>query len=532
MTCADRLYVAVVIVAVLALSTAPYVMGYASQMPERIFDGAVFDLPDYHTHLGEMQLGLRGEWLHRVLSTPEDHDGALMRTFYIALGQVARCTGLSLPLVYQLARIVFGALFLVAAHRFIAAFQPTRTVHRLALALVAFSSGLGWLVQIVAPAGPNGISPIDFWLIDANSFFSIMIFPHFTAAMTLLLEISIRLIEQLKPPALGVSTRGIAACATTALFAFLLTTIHPYAIAIIIGPAMAFGVMQLIRRRGVPARWWWLVSAAMAGAAPVLLYSAIVFIGDPVFQQWAAQNITLSPPPIYYVLGFGLVLVFALLGVRRFVRECGDRAVFVLIWIGVACVMLYFPVGIQRRFAEGLHVPLCLVAAYGLARLSERMSARVSFVVINFILALASMSNVYMVIGYTTLASMRSEKFFHPADRIAAINWLGAHSSPDETVLASESVGSLIPARIGHRVVLGHWAETVDYRGKQAKVTAFFNAVTSDAERLAMLKRLGVRYVYHGPDERALGAFDPSRAPYLAQAFRAGDVTLYRVELP
>jgi len=199
-TCADRLYVAAVIVAALTLSTAPYVMGYAAQTPERIFDGAVFDLPDYHTHLGEMQLGLRGEWLHRVLSTPEDHGGALMRTFYIALGHVARWTGLSLPLVYQLARIVFGALFLVAAHRFIAAFQPTRTVHRLALALVAFSSGLGWLVQIVVPAGPNGISPIDFWLIDANSFFSIMIFPHFTAAMTLLLEISIRLIEQLKPP--------------------------------------------------------------------------------------------------------------------------------------------------------------------------------------------------------------------------------------------------------------------------------------------------------------------------------------------
>jgi len=531
-TCADRLYVAAVIVAALALSTAPYAMGYAAQTPERIFDGAVFDLPDYHTHLGEMQLGLRGEWLHRVLSTPEDHGGALMRTFYIALGHVARCTGLSLPLVYQLARIVFGALFLASAHRFIAAFQPTRTVHRLALALVAFSSGLGWLVQIVAPAGPNGISPIDFWLIDANSFFSIMIFPHFTAAMTLLLEISIRLIEQLEPPALGVSTRGLVACAITALFAFLLTTIHPYAIAIIIGPAMAFGVMQLIRRRGVSARWWWLVSAAMAGAAPVLLYSVIVFIGDPVFQQWAVQNITLSPPPIFYVLGFGLVLVFALLGVRRFVRECSDRAVFVLIWIGVACVMLYLPVGIQRRFAEGLHVPLCLVAAYGLARLSERMSARVGFVVINFILALASMSNVYMVIGYTTLASMRSEKFFHPADRIAAINWLGAHSSPDETVLASESVGSLIPARIGHRVVLGHWAETVDYGGKHAEVAAFFDATSADVERQATLKRFRVRYVYHGPDERALGTFDPSRAPYLIQTFRVGDVTIYRVESP
>ncbi len=510
----------------LLLSSLPYLAGYAAQTPDRVFDGAVFVLPDYHTHLAEMQLGLRGEWLHRLLSTSEEQNGALMRTFYIALGHIARLSGWSLPLVYQVARVVSGALLLLAAYRFIAALADRPEVRRTAFALVAFSSGLGWLAQIVAPAGPDGISPIDFWLIDANTFFSILIFPHFSAATALLLEIQARLAAAVGRDSHASGRRGGV---VVALCALLLTSIHPYAIALALGPAAVFAAWQTVRRRGLSSRWWGLLVAALLGAAPVLIYSVVVFLSEPAFRQWAAQNHTPSPPPLYYVLGYGPALALALAGARRFVRERGDAAVFVLAWPVVVAALVYVPIGIQRRFVEGVHVALCVVAAYGLTGLVERLSARARFVLVNLTLAIASLSNLYLVVGHIAAAAARSPAIFHAADLIVAIDWLGAHSTWRDTVLAAEPTGSLIPARIGHRVVLGHWAETFAYAERRHDVAAFFDAATPDADRLDALRRLGVRFVVHGDAERALGSFDPARVDYLREVYHSGDVAVYRV---
>jgi hypothetical protein len=47
------------------------------------------------------------------------------------------------------------------------------------------------------------------------------------------------------------------------------------------------------------------------------------------------------------------------------------------------------------------------------------------------------------------------------ADLAAGVGWMGQNTSWEETVLASPEIGSLSPARIGHRVVAGHGMETV-----------------------------------------------------------------------
>lgn len=509
----------------LLLSSLPYLAGFAVQTPDRVFDGAVFDLPDYHSHLARMQQGRRGEWLYRLLFTSEDHDGALLPAFYVALGHLARLTSLSLPIVFQAARLVFGALFLAAAYRLIATLADRSDVRRAAFVLVAFSSGVGWLVQMVAPADPGGISPIDFWLIDANSFFSIMMFPHFTASTACLLEIYTRLLRPLDSAEVTPARQYSA----LALLSFFLVSVHPYAIAVVVGPAVVFGLVQ-VRRRGVSSRRWWrLVAATLFGAAPPLLYNAILFSSQPVFRQWAAQNVTLSPPPIYYLLGYGLVLLFALMGVRAFIREQRNRALLILAWIGVVSILIYLSVGIQRRFVEGVHVPLSVIAAYGLVAVTDRLQPRVRFVAGSLLLALAAMSNVYMVIGYSVTAASRSEAMFHASGLVEALGWLGDNSEWDDTVLASESAGSLVAAQIGHRVVLGHWAETVDYDNRRNDVAAFFNGRTPDAERIEMLRRLGVCFVLHSDDERALGDFDPAQVEYLRLVYDGGAVAVYQV---
>jgi hypothetical protein len=47
------------------------------------------------------------------------------------------------------------------------------------------------------------------------------------------------------------------------------------------------------------------------------------------------------------------------------------------------------------------------------------------------------------------------------ANLAAGVDWMGQTTSWEETVLARPEIGSLSPARIGHRVVVGHGMETV-----------------------------------------------------------------------
>jgi hypothetical protein len=199
-------------------------------------------------------------------------------------------------------------------------------------------------------------------------------------------------------------------------------------------------------------------------------------------------------------------------------------------------VTAYLPWNLQRRFLEGIQVPLGLLAGVGLAegllpqpgRGDAR--SRLRWLALPMVVALMSMSNLYLTAGFTAAAAGRSPAIFWPADMLAGVDWLGENTSREETILAAFDTGNLIPARIGHRVVLGHWIETVAYEDRLAQVTRFFDAATSDEERLALLQRYGVSYVFHGPYERALGAFDPSTASYLILAVQLPAVSIYRVD--
>jgi len=537
-------WVTAVALAVVVISTFPYAAGCLAKTPGLRFAGAVFDLEDYYSHLAKMWQGYRGEWRYRLLFTSEDHVGAYVQLFYIALGHVARLLGLGLPITYHLARIGAGLALLLVANHFIAFFAAGQ-VRRVAYLLVATSSGLGWLVEAVHPTPMGGVSPIDFWLVDGYTFFSLFTFPHFSAAVVFLLllyGVLLRLAEEADGMDAG-RTSWIWKALWAVLLSWGLGLVHPYALLLAdLVPALYLAWCMIAGRR-LPSRL--LIALVLMGLvqAPLLLYNYHVFATLPVFRAWAAQNITPSPPPAYYLLGYGVVAILAAWGARPALRA-SPRVPFLLLWVVVAFALAYLPWGLQRRFVEGVHVPLCVLAGYGLvgglmpvlahplggiARLLRYSPRRLCWLTQALILVLAAISNLYLVSNYALAAAARHPTLFHTADEVAAVEWLDVHSEWDETVLAAYETGNWIAGAIGHRVVLGHWAETVDYKVKRMQVAAFYATVTPQAERRTWLSRWGARYVYVGPEERALGSFDPAEADYLQPVFRQGEIVIYLV---
>jgi hypothetical protein len=512
--------------------------GWLASTPDRVFEGFIIDVDDAHSHLAKMQQGYRGEWQYRLLFTPEPHDGVYTNTFYIALGHLVRLIDADLVATYHGARLIFGLVYLLVAYAFVAFFLSDLAGRRLAYVLLCFSSGLGWLALLVSGSFVAGdITPVDFWFIEMYSFFTVMLFPHTSLALALLLitfGLALRYIE----------TGRWTIIAGAAVSAAGVSVIHPFMLLVIALVLGGYWFFVFLRQRHSPRRLPGLVALALL-SVPVVVYQYVTMVSAPVFAGWQAQSLTLSPAPWHYALGYGVVLALAIPGGWWALRQRG-RWPFLSLWLLIIAPLLYAPVvfNLQRRVIEGAQVPLCILATVGMtryvlpavgrSRLATSLAARgysvrrSELLVRNLLVALTLPSTLFLILSASLAAAAGAPDMVHSADEIAAVNWLGANSSPADTVLASYEIGGFIPARIGHRVFMGHWTETVDLASKRAAAERFYGAATDD-ERRAMLRQYGIVYVFHGPRERAMGDFDPAKADYLTLVFTSHDVNIYQV---
>ncbi len=529
----------VIAVLVVILSSVPYVVGYLSAAPGTVFGGFVVDLDDCSSHLAKMQQGVWDGWTYRILFTPEDHPGAILNTFYIGLGKLSSWLGISLTQTYQVARLACGLGLLLTAYLFIASFVEGRERRFTAFLLVCLSSGLGWLVLLTGSPTLGGLSPIDFWLMEAYTFFTIFTFPHIAAAVALLLLFFVLALRHLAAPRLSLLLSSVVAL-------LALCVIQPFMALPVDAALAAYYVLLVWARRGLP---WRTVLALCTWAVvplPLIAYYLRAFSSDPVFRSWSAQNILPSPPLVHLVLGYGIVLALAMIGAILVIRQRNERRLFLVAWATIGLLLMYAPFKLQRRMVEGLHVPLCVLATVGLLEyvvpttLGSRWMERIAewrgyeakglrrFLV--FALVAATFPSTLFLAADSSVRALDSgSALFYTTGEIEAIDWLKYNTQRTDTVLASYEMGRLIPARAGNRVFMGHFIETVEVDHKRELAAAFFQPQTSDGFRRHLLEEYNISYVFHGPTEARIGDFDPSDATYLALSYSNDEVRVYRV---
>ena len=533
--------VVVVAAIILAVSCLPYVVGYLATPPDRVFGGFLLDEIDSNTYLAKMQQGARGQWTATLLHTPEDHPALVLYVFYLALGHLAAGLDLPLILVYQVARVVFGLGLLVGLYLFLSLFVKDLRTRWVAFLLAAIGSGIGWLVAAIAGSlALGGISPIDFWLMEAYVFFTLFLFPQSALAMALLLGVLGGMALYFGQDSGWRPWLFALACGLA------LAILNPYVLVVAGVVLGGFWLAVWILRRRPPWREGLALAALGLFLAPPMAYYALQFNSHPVWRSFLAQDVVPSPPVWYYVAGYGLIFLLALPGAWRVLRQRDERQLLMVAWPMMALLAVYVPLSGQRRMIFGAVIPLSALAAVGLVSvvipwiqrwrfagwLVDRgySRERLGGLLVALTVALVSISNLFLVASTTLSATMGHPAVTQPVAVEAAIAWLGEHSAPDDVILSSYRVGNVIPARIGRRVVWGHWDETAFYKEKEADVAVFFDGATPDAERQAVLRRYGVDYVFYGPGEQALGALELSAASYLDEVYRNREVVIYHVE--
>jgi hypothetical protein len=453
----DRNFVWLCALLYLAVALFPTLFGYGAA-GERFYTGFEVNPDDMCVYSAWMEQARRGHLLFDNRFTTEEQPRLTIHLLFLALGNVSRVTRLPHPVVFHLARGLFGLLFIFAAWRLICRLAKERFARRLTLGVLLVSAGVGWaFTGMEAHAGPT-----DLWQPEGFVFPSLMTNALFAASLWLLVEVWLALLDARdgwRPV-----VRGILAM-------LVLGNIHTYDVltvalvaAAMLPAAVAIGAFT----------WPWAARAALIGlgAVPPVAWLWYVRRADPVFAARAA-TLTFSPDMWQFVVGYAPLLVLAAawlwLELHGRVRRAAWRAatwlppavlallcflpgwlnrlpegftadsglltgagrlavflaVFIVLALGAfaicrhlratehyrptyalavawACVALwlpFFPALFQRKLTMGAHLPLAVLAGLGLAAILARFGrpGRESRLAAFAVLAALSISNLLWI---------------------------------------------------------------------------------------------------------------------------------------
>ena len=520
----EWLWAAVWSLIILVVACLPYLYGAAISTPTDPFSGFVIGIEDGNSYLAKMQEGRSGYWLFQLAYTPEPHPGELFFIFYILLGKLAGWLNWPNSIVFHLSKLITIPLSVLASYFFMAYFIERVRLRQIALLILSFSGGLGWLWLVLGGSAQLGKMPVDLWVPDASFFLASLTFAHLPLAQGLLLLFAITSLDFIQT---GQKNLGLIAAGC----GLVVSLIHPYTLPII-GTILGLYILwQFYRQRQV-----WLNTTRLLlitlPSLPYLIYVLWVFSYNPTFIAWKDQSLTYSPAPIHYLLGFGFTLLLALLGLWVTRQQTDYKQQFLRIWIISVPFLLYIPLALQRRFLDSYQAPLAVLAAVGLAWLLERMARqrwRANF--LGFILLWMSLTNILLMVGAVITISQKPATIFLTASEVAAAHWLSEQEGP-VVVLSLYQTGNYLPTVANVRAFAGHGPETVNSDEKRAQAKAFFSDAVDDAWRRALLEKFDVRYIYYSPNEKAGGGLVPSRTPYLKEIYRNEDVQIFEINLP
>lgn len=539
----ERVLVGGIIALVLLIATLPTLLAYMGGPSDRRFQGIVYGVADTAQYFSWLR-DHRTDWLVPNRMTAEPNQPALFNLFWLGIGRAQAATGLPTAVLFHSVRVIAGAALLLTLYATCARFTSGRAERMGAFLVTALGSGLGWIWVLAKYARnlPDVPFPFDVYVAEPNTLFILSAFPHFTIATTLILAILLCYLAALR-------ARSVRLVALAALLGLTLTLQHAYDLLIITLVPGGCLALMLLRDRRIP--WFAGLAALAVGlvALPPPLYFTWLTSRDPLWREVLAQFSNagvFTPPPQHLMILMGAPLLLALAaaatalippGRRRrlaaALATASDADLLLWSWFGVGFLLLYIPTDFQIHMLTAWQVPVGLIAVRWLQRRAAPALATARPLLARalpaLLLAAVLPTSIYLVSWRILDLGRHEAPYWLGAGEEEALRWLGERATRDDVVLSGLTLGQFVPVYSDARTMLGHWAQTANFYDKQEQVAAFFAPGLGDAERRALLTRYGVTYILYGPEERALGAFDPARSPLLEPAQQTDSVVVYRV---
>jgi hypothetical protein len=577
--------------ALLVVTSLPYVYGFLSEPADMWFSGVVFNVHDTAQYLSWMRESATRFFIENKL-TSEPNPPIFVNLHWWIPGRTAALLGLSLRQVYQLFRMLAVPLYAGVTYWLCGLFFAEGQQRRFAFWLTTLSSGLGWVWVVYKQLAGELLYSQDVYTTPGNTFWVLLASPHLTLALALTLLV-------LGLAWLGHERRHFGLSLAAAGVALFLGLGHIYDLVTVWAVLGTFGVL-LTLRDGFRWRTFASLAVVVLVSAPASLYFGWVSSpANPMWQQALAQYDNLgsfTPSPLHLLLLLGITFFLAMGG---FVRGLGSstgltcacatsagragsfdnpstgltcacatptrwrepgrasagragslgrqsrRDLFLKGWFIVNLIIIYLPLRFQVMLLTGFQFVLAALATdFVFERLIPWLEARwarerrqrwlarerlVRWVPALLLLAVLP-TNLYLFAWRFVDLHRYTYPFYLYRDEVSAMRWLELNTDPDQAVLSAFVTGHYIPGLAGNRAFLANAVMTIDFNHKREVVKDFFDPATSDAERRAIIQKYGIGYIFFGPAEREVGAYDPVTSPWLTLAFSNSNVDVYRVQ--
>ena len=463
-----------------------------------------------------------GHWLFSLKFTALPHRPFLFLPFFLAAGRLARLSGADIGLVHLFLKSVGVVFFFWAFFGFLRHLKLTPRQSIAAAVFAGISSGFGGLAPLVFKEGLSPTwTPVDVWLVDSNTFWSLLWNPLFPFSLALMI-LSVHCADaSLEENDLG---RAWTAGLCLAALAFL----HPYPLAVLYPLLTALCVLK--RPRDWLPFWLRIVGASLPAALSI---AALSFL-HPLVRTHNDLGTIGSLAPFSYLAGFGLPLALAAAG--PFVERGFAKKYWPLFsWLGLSLVLSYCPVWFRIKYIFGAHMPICILAGAASEPLLESLPvapARKTALAALIVALMSCTQFTNLRAGLAEVEENRDGMFRIPDGMMAGLKYLETRSDHSQLVFAAPPTSAKIAAFSGNTVLWGHWAQAVDSRERHARIRSIFSADSdlSLKERRREFWGPGVEYLFLDGNWR--GGFRTGVAPSLLadadEVFVNADVSIYR----
>ncbi len=501
----------------------PFVLGPECAPPGSVFGGTLKALGDEGVYMSAVRQGADGLWLWRDQFMVRTPAGVFSYLTYMFFGHLGALLDLSVPASYALmhgaaALLLFVTLWLMGSFYL----QPRERAWFVALALG--TSGLYWLDAMSSLTGHELASLPWMAMPPLGGLTSALMGPHETigtAGQVMVLTGLLAVTDRRNGRVWAATAYG--ACGMV-LVSLTLPMLLPESMLVVAVLALLSvrAVAEGPRRRLAACRE--LVCCCVIGlpAVPAATY----YFWEVKFGAWSTGDLSSvqGRPFVEAVLQWGVVLLVGAWAWLQTPPATRPLANALALWCCAALACMALPLWQSFRFSTGM-----TTMAGGLLGLAVVRRVRMPRVRARLLLLAGLGAAIQYVFMVTLLLAGRDTVLYMPRDRQAAMNWIGAHCSERDVVLAPLGFSNRLPSVARSRLVAGYGLLTFDMTLRDEQLHAFYDPSTSPQQRVVVLRATSADLVVYDPTDSEDGTFDPRGMPGLEQVFASGDVAVLRV---
>ena len=525
----------------LVLGTLPFAYGYLSAGDDQVYMGLLGNnTTGGNGYLMLARQAKEGAWLFQNRMTPEPTPRAYFDLEWFLFGRMARHFNLPLMAVFHIWRVITVLCFMFAGYYLAVQCFETISTRRLALSLLVFGTGFGWLIWVL-----NRLPFLDFPLsldMQGVTIFGYLINkPHFIRAALFLLLQAAFLIR-------GETTRKwryfvLSGLAATGLI-FIRFHHLPESYMLFVGTPIIFCFLEKRIDLNRIARY---------GIACVTLLPAALYVAYSLYANVMGVSSTYWPGPLWggqvFWLGLPFLLCCWYLLTYGIVQAYTARKAAVILgfwllgsWM-LAAFHHFLNAGHEIAALALLIAPCFLVLMRPLPALLEALKNHVpplrkalpnaplvgwSAIALVLFCSLTS-GYVYGRMFKDLHNPVLMELYYLDRDTYDALQWIAREGHENEVVLASYVTSQYVAGQTNKRIVTGHDLLTQNDAENHSLVIRFLHEGGDDGFKRYVVKRFGVQYVLFSPFEQMNNHFYPANHPWLEEVFRQGATAVYKV---